>query len=140
MGKRGIVLALALAFSGRTVAGSDAVGSRVHMRYPPEQKAVQWAVQAAAKLLAEARCQQIFDDFKDGSGRPLRAKLAELGVSGANYIDMVRFDDGAGQAGCSRPGMLAITQPGSRVVFVCARLFQREYDKDRRAMQAVVIH
>ncbi len=140
MGRKRIAVALVMIFAGRWGAGADVMPPRVSLRHPAEQAAVQRAVLGAAKRLAQDRCQQIFSDFADGAGRPLRARLAELELSGSGYLEWVRFVDGAGQSSCSRRGLLAATQPGSRVVFVCGDKFRWEYDNNRAHAEASLIH
>lgn len=142
MDKGRVALALLVAFSGRMASGSDAqaLRPRVFMSRLAETIAVQRAVQAAAKRLADDRCQQVFSDFADGSGRPLRDRLDEMGLTGVSYLGVVRFNDGSGQSLCSRPGVLAATKPGSRVVFVCGREFQRGYERNPAHAEAVIIH
>jgi hypothetical protein len=140
MGKKVVAVALLLIFSGRWGAGADETPLRVSMLDPAERMAVQRAVRAAARLLALDRCQQLFSDFADAAGRPLGSKLAELEVSGANYLEWVRFEDGAGLPRCSRPDVLAATLPGSRVVFVCGARFRRAYLNNPAHAVALVIH
>lgn len=142
MDKGRVALALLMVFSGRMAAGSDApeLRPRVFMSRPAEAIAVQRAVKAAAKRLADDRCQQVFSDFADGSGRPLRDRLAEMEQTGVSYLGLVRFNDGSGQSRCSQPGVAAATKPGSRVVFVCGREFQRGYEKNPTHAEALIIH
>ena len=51
---------------------------RVFMVNATEATSVRQAVRAAARRLADGRCQQVFSDFRDESGRSLQ-KLQRLG-------------------------------------------------------------
>ena len=113
---------------------------RVHAGDAFTTAAVRGSLAGASRWLGDARCQSVFSDFRDLSGRPLQDKLAELGMTGQGYLEIIVFRDGSRIDGCARGNALAITTPASRVVFVCGREFARAWRVDRRLAQAVIIH
>ena len=100
---------------------------------------VRRAVEGAAELLAHPACAAVLDDFRDGSGRPLRARLAALEVDPATYARMVLFYDGSSEAPCRRPRVNAFTVPGSRIVHACPALGSLVASQPAEA-EAVVVH
>src|SRR5262245_27028275 len=75
---------------------------------------------AGARLrIARPECARIFSDFDDGRGRSLQAVLDSRGLSAPEFLDTVLFADGIGQDHCRQGRALALTTPGSRVVYVC---------------------
>src|SRR5206468_11135226 len=86
---------------------------------------LQWALDGASRRLESARCRTVFADFRDERGRPLQERLAELGLSGQSYLELVIFYDGTGQAACRREGVLSFTGQGHRVVYLCRERFGR---------------
>jgi len=102
---------------------------------------LQWALDGASRRLESARCQTVFADFRDERGRPLQERLAELGMSGQSYLELVVFYDGTGQATCRRDGVLAFTGQGHRVVYLCRERFEREWRAgESRFAEIVLIH
>jgi hypothetical protein len=97
------------------------------------------AVHGAAARLARASCASVLDDFRDRTGRPLRARLAELGLDVSAYARVVLFYDGSNEGPCRRPRVYAFTAPSSRVVRACPALGRLAAAEPRRA-EAVVIH
>ena len=100
--------------------------------------AVARAIQGAAGLLADARCQALLDEFADASGRPLRSVLEAHGLAVSDYMRQVFFYD-APEWAC-RAANLAVTKPGSRAIFVCGARFQKEMSRNSRNAEAIVIH
>jgi hypothetical protein len=74
------------------------------------------------------------------SGRYLTEKLTALGVSAADYLRLILYEDGTTQAGCKRHGILAFTAIGSRVIYLCGRDFVRAAQRAPEEMRAVIIH
>jgi hypothetical protein len=102
---------------------------------------LQWALDGAFRRLESARCQTVFADFRDERGRPLQERLAELGMSGQSYLELVIFYDGTGQSACRRDGVLAFTGQGHRVVYLCRERFEREWRAgESRFAEIVLIH
>ena len=113
---------------------------RVFMVNATEATSVRQAVRAAARRLADGRCQQVFSDFRDESGRSLQERLDRLGQTGPSYLGLIHFGEGAGIHRCSKQDVIAVTAPGSRVVFICGGQFQRAYEKNPAQVEAIVIH
>ena len=103
----------AVAASGRPArAGQYAI----HIDHDATAGALRRVLDRARERLSEPRCQQVLDDFRDGEGRPLRARLEETGRTPQDYLGLVVFYDGRKHPRCSQKGILAVAQPGSRVV------------------------
>ena len=98
------------------------------------------ALEAASRSLARPKCQELYLEFKDQRNLPLTARLRELETDPEGYLRMVLFLDGAQSAACGRHGVLAFTAPGSRVVYLCGRDFERAWRRDAAEVQATVIH
>jgi hypothetical protein len=129
-------------------AASDASSSprdpggwrRVNIADAPTRRALHQALEGAARWLGAPACQAVFSDFQDAAGRRLDGKLADLGVSPEAYLRLVVFMDGTDLPACERDATLAVTAPGSRVVFVCGRQFVRESSARSRHATAVAVH
>ncbi|HKF42824.1 MAG TPA: hypothetical protein VKG01_06980 [Thermoanaerobaculia bacterium] len=100
---------------------------------------VQTALEFAKAKLSNASCQDVFLDFRNPSGDALASTLEALGETPATYLALIQFYDATGKSLC-RADRLAITVPGSRVVYLCGSAFR---DLVRRApgrAAAVLIH
>jgi hypothetical protein len=93
----------------------------------------------AASQLADAGCQLIFNDFSDARGRPLAERLTALGYDADNYPALVLFRDAPHPKHCES-GALAVTSPGSRVIFLCGPAVLRAWEVNRRYVTAALIH
>ena len=102
--------------------------------------AVERALSGAQRRLGSPACQQLFAEFQDGAGRPLREALDGKGLSGAEHLAALLYYDGDPQPPCGRDRTLAFTTPGSTVVFVCSRQFVRETRRDPFLAEAALIH
>jgi hypothetical protein len=103
--------------------------------------AVRNALDGAARRLQQQSCQAVFAQFTDHQGRSLDQNLLDLGETAESYLaGRVLFYDAVGQGPCRRLGVLAYTQPGSRVVLVCGRAFEATWRNERRLAEAVLIH
>jgi hypothetical protein len=120
-------------------AGTDA-WRRVAITDAPARRALRSALDGATRWLEQPSCQAVFSDFQDPAGRLLQDELARLGVSAEEYLRLIVFMDGSDLARCQRGTTLAVTQPGSRVVFVCIRQFAREWSLRSRHATAVAVH
>jgi hypothetical protein len=59
----------------------------------------------------------MLSEFVDERGQPLAARLETLRLSLRDYLHAVYFVDGRRLRSCSGP--VAVTMPGSRVVYLC---------------------
>ena len=94
------------------------------------------AIEGAALRLRRPECRRVFSDFKDASENLLETNLIRFAVDPADYLlKFIWFADGSQQSQCW--GMTAaFTEPGSRVVFVCGRHFE----KTSREAELQIIH
>jgi hypothetical protein len=84
------------------------------------------AIDGAARRLRRPECRRVFSDFKDPSGNLLEANLIRLAIHPADYVlKFVSFVDGSDKSQC-KPRIAAFTEPGSRVVFICGRHFEKK--------------
>jgi hypothetical protein len=102
--------------------------------------AVRGALQGAARRLQKPHCQLLFAEFTDQGGRSLGENLAALGETGDSYMDTMLFYDAEDAGRCRGAAVLAFTQPGSRVVHVCGRTFEKAYRREPWLAEAVLIH
>ena len=98
------------------------------------------SLSGAAEWLEAAKCQELLSEFTDLRGRPLKERLAELGVTLAAYLRIVVFEDGERHRPCEPPGVLAFTSPNSRIVQVCGRAFARAWKREPEEGRAAIIH
>jgi hypothetical protein len=126
----------------RSTAGPDeAAPLRSNLEREGERKALARALAGAARRLEQPACRRIFADFADPSGQPLQAVLDASGRDAAGFLrDWVYFADGREHARCAEQGVLAVTAPGSRAVWICGRRFQWEQWRDPAYMEVVLIH
>ncbi len=66
--------------------------------------------------------------------------LDERGETGQSHLQRLFFYDGAEARGCRVPGVLAFTQPGSHVVYVCSQWFREAFATNPSKVEAVIIH
>jgi hypothetical protein len=107
---------------------------------PYTRDAARRALGGASVWLTRPQCQSLFAEFKDERQRPLTDKLGELETDPEGYLRMALFLDGAQFPTCKRHGILAFTARGSRVIYLCGRDFERAWRRDRREVQATIIH
>ena len=101
---------------------------------------VRRALSGASRRLATPSCARVFEEFQDERGRPLHARLLELDLGQTGYLPLVVFADGSSTRQCETGSTIAHTNRGSRVVYVCARRFERAWHKNRVGAEAVLIH
>lgn len=127
-------------FSPAVVRAADGSPLRTELK-EGEREALRRAITGAARRLERPRCQQIFQDFKDASGRPLQEGLDAVGRTGPMLLrDWIFFADGRHEARCAESRVLAFTQPGSRSVWICGRRFSQERWRDPAWTELVMIH
>lgn len=140
-GARGTLFALALF---PAVTGHPALPEKAEARFlsPVDSflaKATNDAIATAESQLADPRCDQVFSDFNDPSGAPLRVALNALGVSGGLYLRRLMFVNAERLSFCSS-GALAGTRPGSHVIYLCGSRFAATQRANPRLGAALVIH
>jgi hypothetical protein len=135
------VVSLALV-SGLTVSASAerTRWPRVFLPNSTAGIALEWALDAAVEWLEHPACRAVFSDFADDDGVPLDKHLAKLGIDEASYLQWVVFRDGSDMRQCEPARRIMFTARGHRVVFVCMRRAEELWKKDRRQLQAMVIH
>jgi hypothetical protein len=99
------------------------------------------AIEGAARRIGQPRCSSLLTDFKDAQGRPLVERLGASGMDASTYIRELRFVDGWALTQChANTYTVAVTQPGSRVIYVCGARFSDSYQRATLAADAIVIH
>jgi hypothetical protein len=135
-----ILLILSLGSSRETRAGDNSFVLRSRMPPGAQHAALSRAVMGARQRLTRPQCQQLFSEFKDPSGRTLQERLDAQGQTGASYLGLIVFADGARLRRCQDTNIFAMTDPGSRVVYVCGHQFASVDDNDPALTEAFLIH
>jgi hypothetical protein len=133
----------AVAASPDAEAADDALEAapfRVRLPNNEVAQAVTRALAGADRLLAEPACQEVLTDFRDASGRTLKDALDGSDVTARGYLRWIVFSDGRSLKGCSVKATLAVTEPGSRVVFICPTAFVEAVWGNPEKAEAMLIH
>ena len=121
-------------------AGPATRADNVRMRNPRHALSVRYALSRATRRLATPKCQRIFQEFRDGAGRPLQERLdAEAQTGEANLASLLLYD-GWAQQRCRTKRTLALAVPGSRVILVCTPQFVDLAERNPRIAAAILIH
>jgi hypothetical protein len=107
---------------------------------PMHSAAVEKALIGAGRRLERPQCRRIFSDFRDGSGVLLQDRLDALSLSGPEYLSWIVFADGSRRRSCQGTDIMAVTAPGSRVVYVCGRRFLEAQQRSEAGAEVVVLH
>jgi hypothetical protein len=118
----------------------DTAPFRVRVPHNEVAQAVTRALAGADQLLAQPACQEVLTDFRDASARTLKEVLDGRDVSARGYLRWVVFSDGRGLRACGSKGTLAVTEPGSRVVFICPTAFVESVSGHPEEAEATLIH
>lgn len=123
-------------------AGPAPQAPQFHVRIDDGKTAavVRRAIAGAYQRLGRSSCQHVFSDFKAENGKKLDEVLAAGGWTGRDYLSLVLFYDGSRMAHCNLGDPYAITQPGSRIVFICPRTFVRKQERNPTEAEALIIH
>lgn len=113
---------------------------RVRDLNPMHTAAVERALAGAARRLESPECRRIFADFHDASGAPLQDRLDTLGLAAPDYLAFIVFANGSGSRSCHGGDVMAVTSPGSRVVYVCGRSFLEAQARSADRAELVVLH
>ena len=106
----------------------------------PERLALRRAMAGALRRLATPACQKVFSDFRDASGRPLQEGLDAIHETGASFMGWILFVDGSAERRCRNSDVLAMTEPGSRSVWICTKQFTLTNERDPGLTEAVLIN
>ena len=126
-----------------TLPGNKDFILQIDLRDRPATLAVHAAVSGAFHRLRSPACQEVLSDFTDQRGRALKENLLGTGQTPQEYLGLLSYTDGSGQLPCGRPGILAFTSPGTRIVYVCGRFRDRFLSlrlKDREELELALIH
>ena len=118
----------------------EAAPFRVRVPNNDVAQAVTRALVGGDRLLAEPACQEVLTDFHDASARTLKEVLDTNDVSARGYLRWIVFSDGRGLKACSNKASLAVTEPGSRVVFICPTAFVEAAWGNPEETEATLIH
>lgn len=135
-----VFLILSLGWSRETRPSDDGFALRSRMPPGAQHAALRRAVMGARQRLARRECQQVFSEFEDASGRTLQERLDAQGQTPARYLGLIVFADGARLRHCQDPNTFAVTEPGSRVVYVCGRQFALVDSNRPSQTEAYLIH
>ncbi len=102
--------------------------------------AVMRALAGAAGRLAQPSCQAVLGDFEVAAGDEPARRLETLRLAASDFLNVIVFARGARQGRCAEPGVLAVTTPGSRVVYVCEGRFAELAAADPETAEATLIH
>ena len=97
---------------------------RSQLRNHTSRAALERALPGATRKLADPACARVLLDFSDASGRSLQENLDALGQTAPGYLGLIVFSDGHLRRSCGTGDTLAVTHPGSRVVYLCRRFAQ----------------
>lgn len=135
-------VAFLMAWVGSAAAADispEATPFRVRVPHNDVAQALSRALAGADRLLADPACQEVLTDFRDASARTLKEVLEGTDVSARGYLRWIVFSDGRGLKACSR-ATLAVTEPGSRVVFICPTAFVEAVSGHPEEAEAALIH
>jgi hypothetical protein len=133
-------LTAAPATAGDPPLEDEEIASHVRQFRSRDAFAVVQAIQGAHRRLADSRCQAIFSDFAKPSGQGLQEVLDEQGQTGQSHLRRLLFYDGTQISGCRVPGVLVVTQPESRAIFICSSWFRQAFELNPGKVEAVIIH
>ena len=140
-----LAVALLVGLATSSVAATDSArrpsALRNRIECPATRAALERAAEGALRRLQDPECQRVFTDFRDAEGRVLEEKLEALGHTAASYLESrMWFVDGSGARACQWSDTVAVTAPGSAVVFVCARQLRERAFHQPAFAEAMLIH
>ncbi len=145
MYRRAVVVVVVCLCAGRILAEDrrpEGEEAAFHVRLTRSRDGfvVGQAIRGAYRRLAEPPCQAVFSDFSEPSGRKLQDVLDEEGHTGQSHLRRLLFYDGSPTSRCRVPGVLAFTQPRSRVIYICSSCFREAFALNPAKVEAVIIH
>jgi len=135
-----VALGLGLSFAAQAEPEPVPVAFNVRIAHEATADVVRDALRGAAERLESPKCQAVFSDFSDLSGRPLQERLESLGQTPQAYLGQIFFYDGSKEPRCQSEGVLAVTSPGSHVVHVCPKAIRAMYWRQPLYVEAILIH
>ena len=123
-----------------TESAVPASSLRTTLQGEREIRAFRRAAAGALRRLESPKCQRLFSEFRDRSGRTLKEELDALGQTPVSFMGWVLFVDGRDERLCGDANVLAMTQPGSRAIWICGKQFADEGAWDPGLTEAVLIH
>ncbi len=129
----------------RRTVSIEGVGPESSLRTTLSEKrellAFRRAAAGALHRLSSPKCQGLFSEFTAASGRTLQEELDALGQTPASFMGWVLFADGREERPCKDANILALSEPGSRAIWICGKQFARENQwGDAGLTEAVLIH
>jgi hypothetical protein len=112
----------------------------IHIAHEATAGTLRRVLDGARERLGDPRCQLVLDDFRDGDGQTLRARLEETGLTPEDYLGLIVFYDGRKHPRCGQKGVLAVTHVGSRVVWVCPEKLLTRARRNPVWAEATLIH
>lgn len=119
---------------------APASSMRTTLQVEREIRAFRRAMAGALRRLESPKCQRLFSEFRDRSGRTLTEGLDALGQTPASFMGWVLFADGRDERLCGDRNVLAMTQTGNRAVWICGKQFAQTDGTDPKLTEAVLIH
>jgi hypothetical protein len=99
------------------------------------------AIVGALDRVEDTGCQRIFTDFRDARGRQLAANLSATGMNAKEFLAALRFVNGDDLNQCDAyPARVAVTQPHSRVIYICASHFAARFPGRRTGSEVIILH
>jgi len=150
-GRFGVLVTIALLLLASVQPPGPAFAADLPKREPSETAAARLldrptrlslfrAMERATEKLERKRCRGIFTDFRDREGRTLQQNLDDLGADGPGFLRQMVFVEGRGLRECGNPRVLALTSPGSRLIYLCGPQFREMEWRDPMFISALLIH
>ncbi len=102
--------------------------------------AVMRALAGAAARLEEPAARRCWGTSRWPRATSRPAASRPCGLTASEFLNVIVFARGARQGRCAEPGVLAVTTPGSRVVYVCEGRFAELAAADPETAEATLIH
>jgi hypothetical protein len=106
---------------------------------PALVRVVNDVVPRAAEMLRVEKCRQILSEYRDRTGRTLDENVVARGETASGYLRWLVFVNAADDGFCAREARVAATNPGDRLIRLCAP-FQRIGLSDPGYAAALLIH
>ena len=94
----------------------------------------------ASALLQRPSCARVFDDFRDAAGSPLSRTLESAAKTPDQWLSTLYFAEGDLARCTADPSMIAYTDRGSHVIWVCGDRFAASFASSVHAGAVLLIH